>query len=61
VVGGRPNLLAVQRERGVAEDMKSDQCPFLAKAMALKYVFLELFTLLQLRGDASRRDILANL
>ena len=55
------NLLAVQRERGVAEDRKSDQCVFLAKAMALKYVLLMLFTLLQLRGDGSRRDILANL
>ena len=61
--GGRPNanLWAVQRERGVAEDRKSDQCVFLAEAMALKYVLLELFTLLQLRGDGSRRDILANL
>ena len=61
--GGRPkaNLLAVQSERGVAEDQKSDQCVFLAEAMALKYVLLELFTLLQLRGDGSRRDILANL
>jgi len=39
----------------------SDQCVFLAKAMALKYVLLELLTLLQLRGDWSRRDILANL
>ena len=46
--GGRPNanLLADHRERGVAEDRKSDQCVFLAKAMALKYVLLELFTLL---------------
>jgi len=36
--GGRPNanLLAVQREHGVAEDKKSDQCVFLAEAMALK-------------------------
>jgi len=61
--GGRPNanLFAVQREYGVAEDKKSDQCVFLAKAMALKYVLLELLTLLQLRGDGSRRDILANL
>ena len=61
--GGRPNanLLAVQRERGVAEDKKSDQWDFLAEAMALKYVLLELFTLLQLRGDGSRRDNLANL
>ena len=61
--GGRPNanLLAVQRECGVAEDRKSDQCVFLAEAMALKYVLLELFTLLQLRVDGSRRDILANL
>ena len=61
--GGRPNanLLAVQMERGVAEDRKSDQCAFLAEAMALKYILLELFTLLQLRGDGSRRDILANL
>jgi len=61
--GGRPNanLLAVQRERGVAEERKSDQCVFLAEAMALKYVLLELFTLLQLRGEGSRRDILANL
>ena len=61
--GGRPNanLLAVQRECGVAEDKKSDQCVFLAEAMALKYVLLEHFTLLQLRGDGSRRDILANL
>jgi len=55
------NLLAVQRERGVAEDKKSDQCVFLAAAIALNYVLLELFTLLQLRGDRSRRDILANL
>jgi len=40
--GGRPNanLLAVQRERGVAEDKKSDQCVFLAEARALKYVLL---------------------
>jgi len=53
--------LAVQREHGVAEDRKSDQCVFLAEAMASKYVLLELFTLLQLRGDGSRRDILANL
>ena len=61
--GGRPNanLLAVQRECGVAEDRKSDQCVFLARAMALKYVLLELLTLLQLRGDGSRRDALANL
>jgi len=61
--GGRPkaNLLAVQRECGVAEDKKSDQCAFLAEAIALKYVLLELLTLLQLRGDRSRRDILANL
>jgi len=43
--GGRPNanLFAVQRECEVAEDKKSDQCVFLAKAMALKYVLLELF------------------
>ena len=36
--GGRPNanLLAVQMERGVAEERKSDQCVFLAQAMALK-------------------------
>ena len=63
VCGGRPNanLLAVQTERGVAEDSKSDQCVLFATAMALKYVLLELFTLLQLRGDRSRRDILANL
>jgi len=53
--------LAVQRECGVAEDKKSNQCVFLAQAMALKYVLLELFTLLQLRGDGSRLDILANL
>jgi len=61
--GGRPNanLLAVQRERGVADDRKSDQCIFLSEAMALKYVLLELFTLLQLRGDGSRREILGNL
>jgi len=61
--GGRPNanLLAHQRERGVAEDRKSDQCDLLAAAMALKYLLLELFTLLQLRGDGSRRDSLANL
>ena len=61
--GRRPNanLLAVQRERAVAEDRKSDQCVFLAEAMALKYVLLELFTLLQLRGEGSRRDTLANL
>jgi len=61
--GSRPNanLLAVQRECGVAEDRKSDQCVFLAEAMALKYVLLELFTLLQLRRDGSRRDTLANL
>jgi len=45
----------------VAEDRKSDQCDFLAEAIALKYVLLELFTLLQLRGDGSRRDSLANL
>jgi len=30
------NLLAVQTERGVAKDRKSDQCAFLAEAMALK-------------------------
>ena len=61
--GGQPNtnLLAVQMERGVAEDRKSHQCAFLAEAMALKYFLLELFTLLQLRGDGLRRDILANL
>jgi len=53
--------LAVQRECGVAEDKKSDQCAFLAKPMAVKYVLLELFTLLKLREDGSRRDILANL
>jgi len=36
--GGLPNvnLLAVQTECGVAEDRKSDQCVFLAEAMALK-------------------------
>jgi len=63
ICGGRPNanLLAVQREYGVAEDKKSDQCVLLAEVMALKYVLLELFTLLQLRGDWSRQDILANL
>ena len=61
--GGRPNanLLAVHIERGVAEERKSDQCVFLAVAMALKYVLLELFILLQLSGNGSRRDILANL
>jgi len=61
--GGRPNatLLTVQRERGVAEDRKSDECVLLAEAIALKYVLLELFTLLQLRGDGSRWDIIANL
>ena len=34
--GGRPNanLLAVQTERRVAEDRKSDKCVFLAEAMA---------------------------
>jgi len=44
--GGRPNanLLAVQRECGVAEDKKSDQWVFLAEAMALKYVLLELLS-----------------
>jgi len=53
--GGRPNvnLLAIQRERGVAEDRKSDQCVRLAEAMPLKYVLLELFILLQFRGDGS--------
>ena len=67
ICGGRSNarpntnLLAVVREYGVAEDKKSDQCVFLAEAMALKYVLLELFTLLQLRGNGSRWDILANL
>jgi len=45
----------------VAEDKKSDQCVFLAEAMALKYLLHELFTLLQLRGDGSRREILVNL
>jgi len=45
----------------VAEDRKSDPCVVLDEAMALKYVLLELFTLLQLRGEGSRRDILANL
>jgi len=45
----------------VAEDRKSDQCVLLAEAMALKYVLLELFTLLKLRGHGSRRDVLANL
>ena len=61
--GGRlnANLFAVQMECGVAEDRKSDQCAFLADAMALKYVLLEFFTLLQLRGDGPRQDILANL
>ena len=36
--GGLPkaNLLAVQTEHGVAKDRKSDQCVFLAEAMALK-------------------------
>jgi len=60
---GRPNanLLAVQRERGVAEDKKSGKYVFLAQAMALKYVRLELFTLLQLWGEGSGRDILGNL
>ena len=61
--GGPPNanLLAVQMKRGVAEDKKSDQCAFLAEAMPLKYVLLELFTLLQLRGEGLRWDALANL
>jgi len=45
----------------VAKDKKSDQCVFLADPMALKYALLELFTLLQLRGDGSRWDLLANL
>jgi len=45
----------------VAEDKKSDQFAFLAEAMVLKYVLLALFTLLQLREDGSRRDILAKL
>jgi len=48
--------MAVQRECGVAEDKKSDQCAFLAEAMALQYVLLELLTLLQLMGDGSRWD-----
>ena len=39
----------------MAEDKKSHQCVFLAEAMALKYVLLELLTLLQLRGDGSRQ------
>jgi len=61
--GGRPNanLLAVQRECGVAENKKSDQCVFLAEAMALKYILLELFMFLQWRGDRSRQEILGNL
>jgi len=61
--GGRPNvnLLAVQREHAVAEDRNSYQSVFLAEAMALTYVLLALFTLLQLMGDGSRRDNLANL
>ena len=48
ICGGRPNvtILAIQRERGVAEDRKSNTCAFLADAMALKYVLLVLFTLL---------------
>ena len=45
----------------MAEDRKSDQSVFLAEAMAIKFVLLELFTLLQLRGDGTRWDILANL
>ena len=45
----------------MAEDRKSDQCAFLAEAMALKHVHLELFTLLQFRGEGLRPDILANL
>ena len=45
----------------MADDKMSDQCVFLAEAMAVKYVILELFTLLQLTGDELRRDILANL
>jgi len=53
--------LAVQRECGVAEDKKSNQYAFLAEAMALKYVLLELFTLFQLWDYGSRQDVLANL
>ena len=45
----------------MAEDKKSDHSAFLAKAIALKYVVLELFILPQLRGEGSRPDILANL
>ena len=45
------NLLAVQRECGVADANKSDQCIFLAEAIALKYVLLEHFTLLELWGS----------
>ena len=56
-----PNLLAVQKKCGVAEDKKSDQYVFLAEAMALKYDLLELLILLKLRGEGSRRDILQNL
>ena len=46
--GGRPNanLLAVQRQPGVAEVKKSHQCVLLAEVMALKYDLLELFILL---------------
>ena len=32
----------------------------MAEAMSLKYVLLELFTLLQLKGEGLRRDTLAN-
>jgi len=53
--------LADQRERGVAEDKRTDLCDLLAEALALKYVLLELFTLRQLRRHGLRRDILANL
>jgi len=61
--GRRPNanLLAVQRQCGVADDKRSDQFAFFAKAIALKYVLLELLTLLQLSGDGSRRNTVGNL
>ena len=45
----------------MAADKKTDQYVLLDAEMALKYVLLEIRTLLQLRGDGARRNILANL
>ena len=61
VVAGRKQISWPSRGSAEGPSIGSPTSVFLATAMALKYVLLALFTLLQLRGDGSRRDNFANL